>query len=258
MISMAPRPARRDPDSVFGGWKGPHPADARGPRLGTPRGCRQPSASSVFSVVQSGVTWGVTTEAAEDTEGLRVMSMAQRLARWDQQLFLWGWKGPPSCRCPGVWDRARSEGITAENTEVTEGLRVISMTPRFARRDPELFLWGVAGPLSCRCPGVGDRVGREEITAENTEVTEGLRVISMTPRFARRDWDFVVGGGGAPILPMPANPRRGACRGCRQPSASSVFSVVESGRRGGRRDLEFFCGGWRGPHPADARAHRIG
>lgn len=40
-------------------------------------------------------------------------------------------------------------------------------------------------------------------TTEGAEDTEGLRVISPAPRFARQDRDGVVGGR-APILPMPA------------------------------------------------------
>ncbi len=40
-----------------------------------------------------------TTEGAEDTEGLRMISIAPRFAHQDWDL-LWGVEGHPSCRCP--------------------------------------------------------------------------------------------------------------------------------------------------------------
>ncbi len=70
----------------------------------------------------------------------RSMSCALR-----SRFVVGGWKGTPSCRCPGAWDRERREGITAENTEVTEALRMISVAPRFGRWDQELFCWGGGG-----------------------------------------------------------------------------------------------------------------
>ncbi len=303
-----------------------------------------------------------------------MISVAPRFARRDLEVCcLGGVEGPPSCRCPGVWDRERREGITAENTEVPEGLRMIPAAPRLARRDHGLCLggWrgphpagarqsetrsvsripstlcvlrvrcgstraggggttmlrpsssevcclgGVEGPPSCRCPGVWDRERREGITAENTEVTEGLRMIPAAPRLARRDHGLCFGGGGgAPILPMPGgmgsgkagrNHRRehGGPRGSPHDSRGStsctprsriVFGGVEGppscrcppirdeervadtvnplcppcplwfNSGGGRRHhhaspVEFgslLLGGWRGPHPADARGYGIG
>ncbi len=243
MIPAAPRLARRDPDFVFGGWRGPPPGDARSPRRGACRGCRPPSVSSVFSVVQSGVTWGVTTEAAEDTEGLRMIPAVPRLARRDPDFVFGGWRGPPpeDARSPrrGACRGCRPPSVSSVFSVVQSGGDVgghhrgrgghggsphdsRSSTPRASRSG--LCLGGVAGPLSCRYPGVRDRVGREEITTENTEVTEGLRMIPAVPRLARRDPDFVFGGWKGP---HPADARQSETRSVsRMPSTLCVLCVL--------------------------------
>ncbi len=88
---------------------------------------------------------------------------------------------------------------------------------------------GISSPLCVLRVLCGSIQGDVGGTTEAAEDTEDLRVMSVAPRLARRDQELVpCGGGGAPLLPMPANPRRGACRGCRHPSASSVSSVVQS------------------------------
>ncbi len=150
--------------------------------------------------------------------------------------------------CP-PWFNPEWGGVTAESTEVAEGLRTIPLAPRIARRDQALFV----GPPSCRCREGQDRervAGAASplrppcppwfnpewggVTAESTEVAEGLRMISITPRLARRDEDCVWGGWGR-LIADAGSARSGTCRGSRPPSASSVFSAVQSGVRWGGR-----------------------
>lgn len=45
-------------------------------------------------------------------------------------------------------------------------------------------------------------------TTEDAEVAEGLRMMSDAPRLARSDQELFVGGGRAPILPMPGKQDR--------------------------------------------------
>ena len=52
--------------------------------------------------------------------------------------------------------------------------------------------------------GRSDHPAPPGFTTEDAEDTEGLRMMSLAPRFARREGNVVVWGGRAPILPMPA------------------------------------------------------
>ncbi len=193
MIPAAPRLARRDPDSVFGGWKGPHPAEARGSGIGkVGRNHRRGR--------------GGRRGSPHDSRGSTPCAPRSGFC-------FWGVEGPPSCRCP-----PREIGSLSWVPKTLCVLRALCGSIR-----------GGEGHAILPRPG-GPGSGKwEGITAEDAEDTEGLRMIPAAPRLARRDPDFVFGGWKGPHPADARGPRLGTPRGCRQPSASSVFSVVQSG-----------------------------
>ncbi len=159
-----------------------------------------------------------------------------RLARRDPDSVFGGWKGPPSCRCLPRETRK----VSCEPSTLCVLCVLCGSNRGGAGGAHQALVLSLGGgrPLILPRPG-GRRGGRwEGITAENAADAEGLRVMSVVPRLARRDPDSVFGGWKGPHPADACRARRGACRGSRQPSASSVFSVVQSGvgwgHRGGR------------------------
>ncbi len=219
----------------------PMPAN---PRRGACRGYRQPSVSSVSSVVQLG----------------RGEEAPPCFARRVRKFVVWGVEGPPSCRCPKAWDRDggrihhREHGGHRGSPHDSCG-----STPRASRSG--LCFAGWKGPHPADA-----RQSKTRSVSRMPSTLCGLRVLcgstraggggtpmlrpsssgacclgggggplrpdaerAQASRAEITDCDLG-GGGGAPILPMPANPSRRACRGCRQPSVASVSSVVQLGR----------------------------